>query len=193
MIRRRDFIALLGGAAAAWPITARAQQAGKLPTIGFLGPNTAETQSQWTAAFLQRLRELGWIDGRNIAIEYRWLEGRSERATEIAAEFVRLKVDVIVTAGDANVVAARQATSVIPIVFAGTGDPVGSGLVASLARPACQSNSPILLVNNSNFCVKLSLVSAGWRSWPMLAIRAPCRICARFRLRLAHSVSKLSC
>jgi len=135
MIRRRDFIALLGGAAAAWPITARAQQAGKLPTIGFLGPNTAETQSQWTAAFLQRLRELGWIDGRNIAIEYRWLEGRSERATEIAAEFVRLKVDVIVTAGDANVVAARQATSVIPIVFAGTGDPVGSGLVASLARP----------------------------------------------------------
>jgi len=133
-MRRRDFIGLLGGMAA-WPVAARAQQPGKLPTIGFLGPNTAEAQSPWTAAFLQRLRELGWIDGRNIAIEYCWLEGRSERAAEIAADFVRSKVDVIVTAGDANVVAARQATSVIPIVFAGTGDPVGSGLVASLARP----------------------------------------------------------
>jgi putative tryptophan/tyrosine transport system substrate-binding protein len=134
-MRRRDFITLLGGTTIAWPLAAHAQQPGKLPTIGFLGPNTAETQSQWTAAFLQRLRELGWIDGRNIAIEYRWLEGRSERAAEIAAEFVRLKVDVIVTAGDANVVAARQATSVIPIVFAASGDPVGSGLVVSLARP----------------------------------------------------------
>jgi putative ABC transport system substrate-binding protein len=133
-MKRREFITLLGGAAA-WPTAVRAQQPGKLPTIGFLGPNTAEAQSPWTAAFLQRLRELGWIDGRNIAIEYRWLEGRSERAAEIAADFVRSKVDVIVTAGDANVVAARQATSVIPIVFAGSGDPVGSGLVASLARP----------------------------------------------------------
>jgi putative ABC transport system substrate-binding protein len=134
-MNRRELMALLGGATAAWPLAARAQQPGKLPTIGFLGANTAETQSQWTAAFLQRLRELGWIDGRNIAIEYRWLEGRSERAAEIAAEFVRLKVDVIVTSGDANVVAARQETSVIPIVFAGSGDPVGSGLVVSLARP----------------------------------------------------------
>jgi ABC-type uncharacterized transport system substrate-binding protein len=134
-MKRREFITLLGGTAATWPLAARAQQANKLPTIGFLGANTAETQSQWTAAFLQRLRELGWIDGRNIAIEYRWLEGRSERAAEIAAEFVRLKVDVIVTAGDANVIAAKQATSVIPIVFAGSGDPVGSGLVGSLARP----------------------------------------------------------
>jgi ABC-type uncharacterized transport system substrate-binding protein len=134
-MKRREFITLLGGTAATWPLAARAQQANKLPTIGFLGANTAETQSQWTAAFLQRLRELGWIDGRNIAIEYRWLDGRSERAAEIAAEFVRLKVDVIVTAGDANVIAAKQATSVIPIVFAGSGDPVGSGLVGSLARP----------------------------------------------------------
>jgi putative ABC transport system substrate-binding protein len=134
-MRRRDFITLLGGATIAWPLAARAQQPGKLPTIGFLGANTAETQSKWTAAFLQRLRELGWIDGRNIAIEYRWLDGRSERAAEIATEFVRLKVDVIVTSGDAVVVAASQATSVIPIVFAASGDPVGSGLVVSLARP----------------------------------------------------------
>jgi putative ABC transport system substrate-binding protein len=134
-MRRREFITVIGGAAAAWPLVAQAQQPEKLPTIGFLGANTAETQSQWTAAFLLRLRELGWIDGRNIGIEYRWLEGHSEHAAEIAAEFVRLKVDIIVTSGDANVVAARQATSVIPIVFAGSGDPVGSGLVVSLARP----------------------------------------------------------
>ena len=84
---------------------------------------------------MQRLRELGWIEGRTVAIEYRWAEGRSERFAEIAAEFVRLKVDVIVTAGTAAVVAAKQATSVIPIVFAAAGDPVGTGLVASLARP----------------------------------------------------------
>jgi putative ABC transport system substrate-binding protein len=134
-MRRREFITLLGGAAAAWPLAVQAQQAGKLPTIGFLGATTPSAQSQWTAAFVQRLRELGWIDGRNIAIEYRWAEGRPERAAEVAAEFVRLKVDVFVTHGTAPVIAAKQATSVIPIVFAVAGDPVGTGLVASLARP----------------------------------------------------------
>ena len=134
-MRRREFITLLGGAAAAWPLAARAQQPAKLPTIGFLGASTPSAQSQWVAAFVQRLRELGWIEGRTVAIEYRWAEGRSERFAEIAAEFVRLKVDVIVTAGTAAVLAAKQATSVIPIVFAVAGDPVGSGLVASLARP----------------------------------------------------------
>jgi putative ABC transport system substrate-binding protein len=134
-MRRREFITLLGGAAAAGPLGARAQQAGKLPTIGFLGAQTPAAQSQWTAAFVQRLRELGWIEGRTVAIEYRWAEGRSERYAEIAAELVRLKVDVIVTIGTATVVAAKQATSVIPIVFASAGDPVGTGLVASLSRP----------------------------------------------------------
>ena len=119
----------------AWPLAARAQQAGKLPTIGFLGANTPAVQSQWTAAFVQRLRELGWIEGRTVAIEYRWAEGRVDRAPEIIAEFVRLKVDVIVTHATANILAAKQATSVIPIVFAAVADPVGSGLVASLARP----------------------------------------------------------
>ncbi len=133
-MKRREFMTLLGGAAAAWPLAARAQQP-KMPTIGFLGANTASAQSQWTAAFVQRLRELGWIEGRTVAIEYRWAEGRSERFAEIAAEFVRLKVDVIVTAGNAAAIAAKQATSVIPIVFAVAGDPVGTGLVASLARP----------------------------------------------------------
>jgi len=133
-IRRRKFLATLGGAAAAWPLAARAQQARKLPTIGFLGPSTPSAWSQWTAAFVQRLRELGWVEGRTVAIEYRWAEGRSERYIDIAAEFVRLKVDVIVTGG-AAVAATKQVTSTIPIVFAIAVDPVGSGMVASLARP----------------------------------------------------------
>ena len=131
-MKRREFITLLGGAAAAWPLGARAQQ--ELPTIGFLGSATPALQGQWATAFVQRLRELGWIEGQTIAIEYRWAEGREERFAEIAAEFVRRKVNVIVTSGTAVVVAAKQATSVIPIVFA-AGDPVGTGLVASLARP----------------------------------------------------------
>jgi putative tryptophan/tyrosine transport system substrate-binding protein len=134
-MKRREFITLLGGSAVAWPVVARAQQAGKLPTIGFLGASTASAESQRVAAFVQRLRELGWIEGRTVAIEVRWGEGRNERYADIAAEFVRLKVDVIVTQGTATVIAARQATSVIPIVFAGAADPVGNDLVASLARP----------------------------------------------------------
>ena len=135
MSTRREFITLLGGAAAAWPLAARAQQPAKQPTIGYLGSSTALTQSQWTAAFSQRLRELGWIEGRNIAIEYRWAEGQSERFTEIANEFLRLKVDTIVTIGTPAVLAAKQVTSAIPIVFAAAVDPVGTGLVASLVRP----------------------------------------------------------
>jgi putative ABC transport system substrate-binding protein len=133
-MRRREFIALLGSAASSWPLAAQAQQPSKLPTIGFLGAGTPSGWSHWVAAFVQRLRELGWIEGRTVAIEYRWAEGRSERYTEIATEFVRLKVDVIITVGGA-VLAAKQATSTIPIVFAVAADPLGSGLVASLARP----------------------------------------------------------
>jgi putative ABC transport system substrate-binding protein len=134
-MKRREFITLLGGAAAAWPLAARAQLPGKLPTIGFLGSSTPSAMSQWVAAFVQRLRDLGWIEGRTVAIEYRWAEGRSSRAAEIAAEFVRLNVDVIVTYASVAVLAAKQATSVIPIVFAAATDAVGAGLVASLARP----------------------------------------------------------
>jgi putative ABC transport system substrate-binding protein len=115
-------------------ITGRAQQPAKVPIIGFLGPGTPSAWSAWTAAFVQRLRELGWIEGRTLAIEYRWAEGSPERFGEIAAEFVRLKVDVIVTVGGA-VLAAKQVTSVIPIVFAAANDPIGTGLVPSLARP----------------------------------------------------------
>jgi ABC-type uncharacterized transport system substrate-binding protein len=132
-MRRRDFITLLGGAAAAWPLTARAQT--PVPVIGFLGANTPTTQGPWTAAFVQRLRELGWVEGRTVSVEYRWAEGSRERAMELAAELVRLKVDVIVTSGTANVLAAKQATSAIPIVFAAAADPVGTGVVVSLARP----------------------------------------------------------
>jgi putative ABC transport system substrate-binding protein len=134
-LRRRQFITLLGGAAAAWPLAAHAQQPARLPTIGFLVAGTPSSHGRWAAALVQRLRELGWIEGRTIAIEYRWAEGSRERAAEIAAEFVRLKVDVIVTSATVVVIAAKQATSVIPIVFAAASDPVGTGLVASLARP----------------------------------------------------------
>jgi putative tryptophan/tyrosine transport system substrate-binding protein len=132
-MRRREFITLVGGGLVLWPLNARAQQPGKLPTIGFLGADAAAF-APWTAAFVTRLRELGWIEGRTISIEYRWSEGRAERYAEIAAEFVRLKVDVIVTVGSA-VPIVKQATTAIPIVFAVGIDPVASGLVASLAKP----------------------------------------------------------
>ena len=134
-IGRRKFLATLGGAGVAWPLVARAQQAGKLPTIGLLGATTPLVESQRLRAFVQRLHELGWFEGRSIAIEDRWAEGRTERFAEIAAEFVQLKVDVIVTVGTLPALAAKQATALIPIVFAGAGDPVGTGIVASLARP----------------------------------------------------------
>src|SRR5262245_2419894 len=133
-MRRREFITLLGGVSV-WPLAVRAQHTAKLPTIGLLGATTPAVEGQRVAAFMQRLRELNWIEGKTVAIESRWAEGRFERFVEIAEEFVRLKVDVIVTQGTGSVVAATQATSVIPIVFATVGDPVGTGLIASLARP----------------------------------------------------------
>jgi putative tryptophan/tyrosine transport system substrate-binding protein len=131
-MRRREFIAGLG--AAAWPLVARAQPVQRLPTIGFLSTTTLSATGLWIAALEQRLRELGWIKGRTIAIEYRWAEGHPDRYPEFAAEFVRLKVDVVVTTVPA-VAALKQATSTIPIVFALATDPVGGELVASLARP----------------------------------------------------------
>ena len=134
-MRRREFITLVGGAAVAWPFAAWAQQRARLPTIGFLGGGSPASQRTWADAFVKRLRELSWIEGRTVAIEYRWGEGRAERYAEVAAEFVRLKVDVILAGGTEAALAAKQATSVIPIVFSTAGDPVGSGLVASLARP----------------------------------------------------------
>jgi len=132
-MKRRDFIAGLCGTAA-WPVAAHAEQPTKLPTIGFLGTTTPSAWVDYVPAFVQRLRELGWVEGRTVAIEYRWAEGRNDRFGEIAVEFARLKVDIIVTSGGAGV-AAKQATSTIPIVLALANDPVGSGLATSLARP----------------------------------------------------------
>ena len=132
-MRRREFISLVGGAAVAWPLVTRAQQPA-MPVIGFLGASTPSNWAAWTAAFVQGLHDHGWIDGRTVKIQYRWAGGQSRRYSEIAAEFVRLKVDVIVTVGSA-VIAAKQATASIPIVFALAVDPVASGMVASLARP----------------------------------------------------------
>src|SRR5262249_36724481 len=132
-VGRRELIAGLGGAAA-WPLAARAQQTGKVPTIGLLGAAAASVWRPWTDAFVQRLGELGWIEGRTVTIEYRWAEGRPERFAEVAAEFVRRNVDVIVTAESAAA-AAKQAPSTIPIVVALGTDPVAAGLVASLSRP----------------------------------------------------------
>jgi putative tryptophan/tyrosine transport system substrate-binding protein len=131
-VRRRDFITLVGGAPAAWSLPARAQKARNLTTIGFLG--TDPSASAWNAAFVMRLRELGWIEGRTVAIEYRWSKGRPERVAEIAAEFTQQNVDLIVTYG-AAVATLKQATPSIPIVFATAVDPVGDGLVASLSHP----------------------------------------------------------
>jgi putative ABC transport system substrate-binding protein len=133
-MKRRKFLDAVGGAATSWPLVARAQQAKKLPTIGVLGTATSAGWSSWVAAFAERLRELGWVEGRTVAIEYRWAEGSNDRAAAIAAEFVQRKVDLILTSGTA-VREAKEATATIPIVFAVAVDPVGSGFVASLARP----------------------------------------------------------
>ena len=134
-LKRREFITLIGGATALWPLAARAQQARRMTTIGFLGASTATVASPWVAAFVQRLRELGYIESQNIKIEYRWAEGHIDRLPQLAEEIVRLNVDIVVTWATAPALAVKKATSVIPVVFALATDPVGSGLVASLARP----------------------------------------------------------
>ena len=135
MIKRRKFITLLGGTAIVWPLAARSQQAGKVPTIGYLGPSTRSLEVKRLDAFVQRLRDFGWIEGRTVAIEYRWAEGGNEHLAEIATTFVRRKVDVILTSATPPTIAAKQATSIIPIVFAAVGDPIGIRVVESLARP----------------------------------------------------------
>ena len=139
-MQRRDFITLIGGAAVAWPLAARAQQM-KLPTIGLLGGATPSAQAQWTAAFVQRLRELGWVEGQTVAIEYRWGEGRSERSPEIIAEFVRLNVDVIVTHATSNVLAAKRVTSVVPLVFPSAGARLAIGSSPALRARAVMSQA----------------------------------------------------
>ncbi len=134
-MRRREFITVIGGAAVAWPFAARAEQAGKLPIIGMIGPGTAEYFRPFREQVVQRLGELGWIEGRNIVVEFRSSEGRIDRAGEAAAEFARMRVAVILIGGDSEVFAAKRAAATIPIVAVAVGDPVGNGLVESLARP----------------------------------------------------------
>jgi putative ABC transport system substrate-binding protein len=141
-MKRRQFITLIG-AAAAWPLAARAQQSGRLPTVGFLGAGSALADRPWTDAFARRLRELGWIDGRTVMVEYRWAEGRAERYAEIAAEFVRLKVEVIVTGGTSSVVAAKQATLVIPYRVRGGGGPGRQWLGRKFGSTGRQRDGPV--------------------------------------------------
>ena len=195
-MRRREFITLLGGAAVAWPLAARAQQATKLPMIGFLGTGSQSSWGSWTDAFVERLRELGWIEGRTVAIEYRWAEGRRNRFAEIAAEFVRLKVDVIVTSGAAGIEVKRAAPT-IPIILGVANDPVGDGLVRSLARPG--GNVTGLSLQASDIAGKrLGLLreilpaSAAWRSWPTLAIPLRCWRCEKPRQQPIRWASKSS-
>jgi putative tryptophan/tyrosine transport system substrate-binding protein len=134
-LKRREFITLLGGAAAAWPLAARAQEATKAYRIGFVGLPSAGSLPERPEAFRAGLRDLGYQEGRNIVIEYRWAEGRYERLPALFAELVRLNVDVIVTHGTPGALAAKQVTNTIPIVVAVIADPEASGVVASLAKP----------------------------------------------------------
>ncbi len=133
-MRRRELMLLLGGSAVPWPLAAHAQQAGKVYRIGVLGDSPA-VYPDAIEAFRQGLRDLGYLEGRNIAIEYRWAEGKPERMRELAEELVRLKVDVIIVPGSIYTEAAKRATSTIPIVFLGHADPVATGHATSLARP----------------------------------------------------------
>jgi putative tryptophan/tyrosine transport system substrate-binding protein len=133
-MKRREFIALLGGAAATWPLAARAQRPAK-PVIGFLGPASPSTFASRIEAFRLGLRDFGYVEGTNITVEYRWADGRYERLPELAAELVRSNVDLIVTHGTPGSLAAKRATTTIPIVMANIGDPVATGVVASIARP----------------------------------------------------------
>ena len=190
-MRRREFIALIGGATA-WPLVAQAQPASRLPTVALLGDRVS-VWGTWTVAFAQRLRELGWIEGRTVAFEYRWSEGRPERVAEFAAEFVQQKVDVIVTYGGAAA-KLKEATTSIPIVFALAVDPLGIGLVANLSRPGGNVTG-FSLQQAESASKRLELLREIVPSLRQLAImldstmRRPSRKSLMFRLRRARSAS----
>jgi hypothetical protein len=175
-MRRREFITLLGGAAAAWPLAARAQQSAKMPTIGYLGGGGPTGQRAWVDAFVQRLRELGWIEGRTVAIEYRWGEGRADRYAEIAAEFVRLKVDVIQTEPSQRLRQSRRhRSSRSSSPWRETRSEADWSLPwrdRAAMSPASQTWEAAWLLNASNSCVRLSQTCVGWPSWPMSTIPA---------------------
>src|SRR5688572_25017896 len=134
-MRRREFVTVVGGAAAAWPLAARAQQPGKMARIGFLGSATAAGSAKSVEALRAGLRDFGHVEGRNIVIEFRWAEGKYDRLSDLVAELIRLNVDVIVTHGTPGTRTAKQATTTIPIVMAISGDAIATGIVTSLARP----------------------------------------------------------
>jgi putative tryptophan/tyrosine transport system substrate-binding protein len=146
-MRRREFITVFGGAAVAWPFAVRAERAGKLPVIGLISPYDKGDLARYRELVVQPLSELGWIEGRNVVLEYRFLEGRMDRAGEAAAEFVRMGVDVILTSGDLEVMAARRATATIPIVAMAVGDPVANGLVKELGASRRQRHRHIASVD----------------------------------------------
>ena len=191
-MKRREFITLVGGAAAMLPVAARAQQP-RPWVIGYLGASTAAAERPRTDAFVQRLSELGWIGGHSVAIEYRWAEGRTEPLSEVAAGLVRLRVDIILATSTAAALACKQATAVIPIVFPISGDPLATGLVASLARPGGNvtglSNEASDSAGAWEFCRRPFPACADWRSWPMPNIPLAHRRSRIFRRRPARSAS----
>src|SRR5215470_105831 len=134
-MRRREFISVIGGAIAARPFASRAQQPSKVSRIGFLGTSSPTLEKHLIDAFLGKLRELGYVEGETLVIEYRWAEGQDDRLPDLAAELVRIKPDVIVTTGTPGTLAVKRATGTIPIVFASSGNPINAGLVSSFARP----------------------------------------------------------
>jgi ABC transporter substrate binding protein len=197
-LKRRELLALLASTAATgWPGAGWGQHTPKMPVIGLMGSSSAAAMSHLTAAFLQRLRELGWTEGRDLRIEYRWGEGRNERFAEIAAEFVRLKVDLILTHNTPPTLAAKQATSVIPIVFA----TAAIRLVLALWQvsrdraeisPAYRVRYRIQPASVSNFCASLFPICAVWRSWPTLTVHSLLVTWTKSREQHALSRSKPS-
>ena len=177
-MKRREFLGIVGGAAAPWPVVVRAQPGRRLPTVGFLGSGTPTTAGPWVAAFTQRLRDLGWIEDRTIKIDLRWAEGRNDRSAEIAADFVRLKLDLIVTYSTEHSLIAKQATATIPIVATLVGNREHwaghqCGRVRKAISPVYQRRTLILPANVSNSCERSSLRCVVWRSCSTSTIRTP--------------------
>ena len=166
-MKRREFITLLGSAAAAWPVIARAQQPAKPPTVGFLGSTFASNWTSRVEAFRLGLRALGYVEGENIAIEFRWAEENYDQLAELAANLIRLNVDVVVTYGTPGSLVAKRVTTTIPIVMVHSGDAVAAGIVASLARPGGNLTGMTTSFRNS--------WRSGWR-----CSRRSCRASARW-------------
>jgi hypothetical protein len=193
-MRRRDLIKATAGLATAWPIGARAQQTRKLPTVGFMGAGTSLIYSEWVNAFLERLREHGWTEGRTVAIEYRWAEGSYERAADIAAEFVRMKVDVIVTASTPNTLATKKRRQKSRLFLRQPATRLAATLSQVLRDQAamslvCQSRQPRRPASASNCYAKHFTLCRDWRSWAMATTVQWWWKCVRLRQLQRSSVS----